>query len=129
MSDEALGARKPRKTKEEVYKHIQETEMEDTQALKVLRNELPWKDWILTDFLRYWYWLGVFALDIFLVLELTRRYHVDDALGAALLAAVFLAIAGIAFMGYHKVWIEGPFTKAEAVKRVPGKLMKRRRFS
>lgn len=129
MSADKPKAKKTRRTMDEVYTHISETEMESTQALKVLRNELPWKDWLLTDFLRYWYWLGVFALDIFITLESARRFHVNDVLGRVVLAVVFLAVAAVAFLAYHEIWIEGPFTRSETIRKAPRKLIRRRRFS
>jgi hypothetical protein len=131
MSADRPGARKiPKRSKEQLYEHIDGMDdLEDAQALKILRNELPWKDWVLTDFLRYWYWLGVFAFEIFLVLELVRRYDVEDLRGRALLAALAVAIVALAIWAYRRIWVMGPFTRAETIRKASRKVMRRRRFT
>lgn len=104
--------------------------MDSSTAMRTLRNELPWKDWLIVDFLRYWYAIAVIALIVFLILSLARQYHVADVLGIAELFFVAVIVAVLGFLGYRLIWPEGGFTKKDTPrKRLRGLLgRKRKRF-
>ncbi len=105
--------------------------MDPSAAMRTLRNQLPWKDWLVVDFLRYWYAIGVMALIVFILLGLRMQYHVADPLGILALLILGIVIAILGFLGYRKLWPEGGLTATQTVKKrargfLPRK--KRRRF-
>lgn len=95
---------------EEIQGQVQRGELEPAKAIWLARKRLPWKEWLYVDFLRYWYLLGFFALEIFLSLELARDLHLHDAIGALFIAPVLVVIAYLAFRLYRFLWPEGPLT-------------------
>jgi len=112
-----------------IYKQIEDEEMERSRAMRALRRELPWKDWFLLDFLRYWYWLAIVTLEVFLILGLRGTYHVRDILGVALLGVIGGLTLGFGYFGYRVLWPQGGFTRLEVMRRALRKLRrKRRRF-
>ncbi len=130
MSADRRKARR-RRTPEEVYRHIEENDMDPSSAMRILRNELPWKEWLVVDFLRYWYAIGVMVLIVFLVLGLAMEYRVSDFLGVLELFLLGVMIAFLGILGYRKLWPEGGLTHDQTVrKRARGILprKKRRRF-
>jgi hypothetical protein len=129
MSAEKSDRTRSAKAKDELYKEIQNPEFDSARALRKLRNELPWKDWLMVDFLRYWYIIGALALEGFLTLELARIYHVKDVLGILSLGFIALAVGIIAYVGYSILWPSGGLTRLEAQKKILRKFRRRRRFS
>jgi hypothetical protein len=107
------GARKP--MPEEVYRHIEESDMDHKAAMRTLRNQLPWKDWLVVDFLRYWYATGVLALLVFTVLGLASEYGVSDLRGVLELLAIAVVIAALGILGYRALWPHGGLTSREMV--------------
>ena len=92
-------------------------DMPEEQAVKILRKHLPWKDWLLTDYLRYWYGLGALALDIFLPMQIAKMYHVRTALW---ILTIFLLIATLLYLEirvYLLLWPSGVKTRIEAERR------------
>lgn len=120
---EQVEGRKKRPTKEEVLKSIEDPTLDDEQALRILRRDLSWKDWVASDYLRYWYVLGVLALDVFLLMTVARVFHLNDAVGIAILvgAAVLLVVAEV--MGYTFLWPENALTLRSPL----GRYLRRRR--
>jgi hypothetical protein len=91
-----------------------EEDMPDEQAVKILRKHLPWKDWFLADYLRYWYGLGALALDVFLPMQVARWYHVHTA---SWILALFLLLAVLLYLEirvYQWLWPSGVRTRVEA---------------
>ena len=84
--------------------------MDDEITLRILRSRMTWREWLLYDFLRYWYGLGAFALLAFSVTHVAWVYHVKDALGLAVLAVGGFALAALEFALYRIIWPRGPFT-------------------
>jgi len=124
-----LPAKRPKRPKAEIYKQLEDNEMERMQAMRNLRRELPWKDWLLLDFLRYWYWLAIVTLEAFLILSLIGTYHVKDILGDFLLVAIAALITGLGYFGYRILWPQGGFTRLEVMTRTLRRLRgKRKRF-
>jgi hypothetical protein len=112
---------------EEVYRHIEKANMDTPQALRTLRSELPWRDWILIDFLRYWYIIGVLALVVFLTLGVAEAYHVRDPLGVIILAVVGATVAGLGYLGYRVLWPQGGLTRLEVLSKILRRIRRRRR--
>jgi len=76
-------------------------------TVRALRTHMIWSEWLRNDFFRYWYVVGVLALDFFLVLELGRSFNVHDSTGILLLIIVFSIILISAYFLYRRVWPEG----------------------
>jgi len=76
----------------------------------MLRAKMSWKDWLKYDFARYWYAVGVFSFDSFLVLSVAYTYHVADALGILLLSILFVAMCIGEFLLYRRIWPQGILT-------------------
>ena len=125
MSAETRKAKR-RLTPEEVYKHIEESDMDHSTAMRTLRNQLPWKDWLIVDFLRYWYLIGVMALIVLLVLSLAMEFGVSDLLGRLELFVLAVVIAILGFLGYRILWPEGGLTSTKTVKRAVRQFLPRR---
>jgi len=114
--------KKPGRTASEkraaAYRPFDEGEdMPEEQAVKILRKHLPWKDWLLVDYLRYWYGLGALALDVFLPLHIARSYHVRTA---PWILALFLLLAVLLYLEirmYQWLWPSGVETRIEAARR------------
>jgi len=123
MSDERTN--KDRKA--DIYRHIVETDMDSSMAMRTLRKELPWKDWLLVDFLRYWYLIGVLVLEGFVLLSVAFAYNVDDGLGIFLLLLLAVAILYLAYRGYVFLWPEGGLTRLDRQKVKTRRAMGRRR--
>ncbi len=85
--------------------------MDDEIALRVMRSKMTWKEWLLYDFLRYWYGVGALALLTFAVTHVAWEYHVRDALGLAVLAVGGFALAALEFVLYRAIWPRGAFTQ------------------
>ncbi len=92
-------------------------DLPEEQAVKILRKHLPWKDWLVTDYLRYWYGLGALALDVFLPWQIARWYHVRMVPG---ILALFLLISALLYFEvrvYQWFWPSGVKTSIEAERR------------
>ena len=72
--------------------------MDDEIALRILRSKMTWREWLVYDFLRYWYGIGGLALLTFSVTYVAWEYHVRDALGLAVLAAGGFTLAALEFL-------------------------------
>lgn len=108
-------AKPPQETADErrarVYAARRDESLDDEQVRRLARKHLPWKDWILSDFLRYWFWLGVLAVTTFALMDLARVLHLRDAVGIATLAALFLTAVVLASMLYLRIWPRGIMTR------------------
>jgi len=123
MSDE----RTDKDRKADIYRHIEDTDMDTPMAMRTLRRELPWKDWLLVDFLRYWYLIGVLVLEGFVLLTVAFAYNVDDGLGIFLLLLLAIGILYLAYRGYAFLWPEGGLTRLDRQKVKARRAMGRRR--
>jgi len=85
--------------------------IDDEVAHRILRNKMTWKEWLLYDFLRYWYGLGALALVVFSVSYISWRYHVRDPGGLAALAIGGFALVVLEFLLYMAIWPKGMFTQ------------------
>jgi hypothetical protein len=99
-----------------IYRTLEDPELDDRKAMRILRTELSWRDWFFADFLRYVYWLAASTFDAFLVLELARVFSVDDLPGVLLLLVILAVLVALESMVYRMIWPEGPLTR----RRRPG---------
>ncbi len=102
-----------REKRDEVFKRIEDPDMDDHEAVRVLRKHLPWKDWFMSDFLRYWYGIGVLMAFVFTVLGLAAAFHVSDAVGAIFVLACGVGVVLLGYLGYRLLWPEGVLTRRE----------------
>jgi hypothetical protein len=89
---------------------LSDERLTDEQVVRMLRAKMSWKDWLKYDFARYWYAVGVFSFDSFLVLSVAYTYHVADALGILLLSILFVAMCIGEFLLYRRIWPQGILT-------------------
>jgi hypothetical protein len=89
---------------------LSDERLTDEQVVRMLRAKMSWKDWLKYDFARYWYAVGVFSFDSFLVLSIAYTYHVADALGILLLSILFVAMCIGEFLLYRRIWPQGILT-------------------
>jgi hypothetical protein len=78
--------------------------LRDDQVQRLTRKHAPWSDWILGEYLQYWYWLVVLAADIFLVMDLVQRYHVRDSIGLVLMIFGFVAAVYAEYLLFLRIW-------------------------
>ncbi len=116
MSDEDSEKGSSRERKQKLYDHIESTQMDSSRAMRTLRKELPWKDWFLIDFLRYWYWIGILFLEV-VVLSFAIMFHVHDILGILAFIAISIGVLYLGYRGYVLIWPLGGFTSVEQQKR------------
>lgn len=106
------------KKREAAYRALEEDSgLPEEQALKLVRKHLPWKDWLLADFVRYWYVIGCLALDVFLPMEMARRHYVDSDYGILGLAVLLIALVYIETRTYLWIWPSGVKTRIETQRR------------
>lgn len=86
-------------------------QMDDETTLRVMRNRMTWREWVLYDFLRYWYGLGAMTLVAFSTTYIAWQYHVRDPIGLAALGIGAFALVVLEFLLYREIWPQGPFTK------------------
>jgi hypothetical protein len=81
-----------------------ENEEETDERLKpvVLRRDRGWKDWLLRDYLRYWYFVGCLMCDVFVVLEVW--VIVEPGLSTSIPIIVLTAMALAEFLVYLALW-------------------------
>jgi len=101
----------PEPTGEDGHGSMADEEMDAETALRIRRKKMSWRDWVLYDFLRYWYWLGALALVAFLLMQVSWMYHVRDAAGLSVLAVCGLGIIILEFYVYKSVWPDGALTE------------------
>jgi len=86
---------------------LKDESISDDQALRILRARMSWKDWIRYDFARYWFAVGAFAANSFIILGFASAYHVSDIIGIILLALTFAGLCAFEVFLYRKIWPEG----------------------
>ena len=86
------------------------------------RADAPWLEWVLEEFARYLYGLGVVAILIFVPLQMADSWlpsggppAVDPAVVAGLAVTFEIAAALLGFLAYRFLWHEtGPIARAIA---------------
>ncbi len=106
------------KKREAAYRALEEdSDLPEEQAVKLVRKHLPWKDWLLADFLRYWYVLACLALDVFLPLQIARWLHADSAYGILGLVVLLALLVYLETRMYIWIWPSGVKTRVETQRR------------
>lgn len=103
--------------RDKVLKQLEDGEISDSAALRMMRAGLPWRDWLLHDFLRYWYILGAITLDATVVLWIAQNLDAGKAVIAVAVIVAFVAVGAVCVYGYIRLWPEGPFTKWKKSRR------------
>jgi hypothetical protein len=67
-----------------------------------LRRDRGWRDWLLRDYLRYWYFVGCLVADVFIVLEVWQS--VDNGLSTSVPIIVLTAMVLAEFLFYLALW-------------------------
>lgn len=119
MSDEGpRDDEDARKDKWRVDLYADEADMDEEESARFLRAQMSWRDWVIYDFLRYWYAAGAFALVCFLALGLANLL---EPVGTLEVVAITLALVGmiaLEVLGYMAIWPEGMHTNRISVRRV-----------
>ena len=78
--------------------------MSEEEITRILRAKMPWWDWFVNDYARYWYVLGAIAFDAFLGFWLVQARNLTDALGIVLVMAVLVAIVAVEVFEFLRLW-------------------------
>ena len=98
---------------EEHRPDLNNEELSDTEVVRLLRSNMPWRDWIFNDLLRYFYGIGAFAFNIFVILEIARINNIGDSGGILLLSLAFILLLVFEFLLYKRIWPQGILTGSE----------------
>jgi hypothetical protein len=80
-------------------------EGEETDELSkpvLLRRDRGWRDWLLRDYLRYWYFVGCLFADVLITLEVWQNIDTERSTSVPLIVLTVLALAE--FLGYLSLW-------------------------
>ena len=105
--------RPPPERKREIDDRIKTSNIDDETAVRLLRRDLSWRDWVLRDFLRYWYGAGAFTLDAFLIVWIHQDYRVRDIIGITGLIILAFTLAILEVFLYRRIWPGGIFFKEQ----------------
>lgn len=107
--------RSSRTTKNEKRERLAEIRMDeslsDEQARRLTRKHAPWSDWIVHEYLPYWYWLCLLAVDVFFLMDVAQRNDVGDLAGIAGIVSVFFALVVGEFLLFAKIWPHNPLSR------------------
>jgi hypothetical protein len=80
-----------------------EEELLDEKHLPVTRRpDWGWHDWLLRDYLRYWYVAGILFLDVLVVLEINK--DVDSGLSISVPAIVLTGLVILEILVFRSLW-------------------------
>ena len=118
MSDDDQTDRSlPRASKGQLELYSEEAEMDDEETIRFLRTHLGWKDWVIYDYMRYWYVAGALLLDCLVLLTLADGLTPLDWVDGL---AVLLTSIGLLFLEglmYFMIWPKGVHTDRMSVRR------------
>jgi len=83
--------------------------VEDEAAMRLLRKKLSWEDWLLRDFLRYWYWLAAMIIDVFVPWGAADFFGLWEGFRAIVVFVVVIALLAGEVRLYFFLWPEGPW--------------------
>jgi hypothetical protein len=92
---------------------LSDEELSDTDVVRLLRSSMSWRSWIFNDLLRYFYAIGAFAFDVFIILEIARKYHVGDSAGVILVSLTLIFLLISEFLIYRRIWPQGILSGSE----------------
>ena len=126
MSDEDQPSRKTaRPTKDQLELYTVEADMDEEETARYLRSSLRWKDWLIYDYLRYWYAAGALLLDGLLLLTMSDGLSPIDWLDGFAIAATGLGLLLLEALGYVLIWPRGLFTDRISVRRALKRWLRR----
>jgi len=102
-----LSKKHSHQNRPDINESIKDPNLDDSDVVRLLRAGMTWKEWMKNDFLRYWFIVGSFALNIFVVFEPARIYHVTDILGYFIMIATFLSLCVGEYYLYRHFWPKG----------------------
>ena len=114
-----------RRSREVVEGAVRDRGTTDRKAVIVMRAHSTWNEWLMYDFLRYWYGVGALAFAGLLVMAIAQEWHVKDAAGILGLAVLAAAVIAGEAMIYWRIWPQGPFTEEWAIRRNMRRLLRR----
>ncbi len=100
------------KRREKVAEAKEDETLADDQVKRIARKHLPWSDWIMGEYMQYWYWLIVLAIDAFVLMDISQRYHVRDSLGVLALIGAFTGAVFGEYLVFIKLWPESAVFKS-----------------
>ncbi len=105
-----------------------EEELDTDAAARRRRERMTWKEWVLYDFLRYWYWVGALALVAFFLMQVSWAYHVKDAAGLSGLALCAAFMVAVEFYVSKAIWPDGVLTEGWPAGRRVRRSLRRLRW-
>ena len=128
MSDEDRPRKKTEKpTKEQLELYTVEAGMDEEETARFLRSSLRWKDWVVYDYLRYWYAAGALLLDGLLLLTMADGLSPIDGLDGLAIAVTCLGLVLLEAFVYLLIWPRGLFTDGISVRRMFKRWLRRLR--
>jgi len=97
--------------RERVEAARQDETLDDEQVKRLARKHLPWKDWLVGEYLIYWYWLVVLTGDLFLLMDVFQRYHVRDMLGILGSLTLFGVLVWLEYRLFEMLWPESTMSR------------------
>jgi len=98
------SGRAVQRKRDEIREQDEDQNLSEDEITRIMRAKMPWWDWFVHDYARYWYVLGAISLDVFLVLSLVQAYNLTDALGLVSVIAVLAAILAVEILGFLRLW-------------------------
>lgn len=124
MSEHQPGSRETyEERRDRVLRQLEDGDIDDAAALRIMRAGLPWKDWLIHDFLRYWFIVCALGADLLTVLWIVGSLDASDLVVGLVAAVAFLAMGAVEVLIYLRVWPEGPFTKRRRSRKHLRKLL------
>lgn len=114
-------------TKEQLELYTVEAAMDEEETARFLRSSLRWKDWVLYDYLRYWYAAGALLLDGLLLLTMSDGLSPIDGLDGLAIAVTSLGLVLLEAFVYIMIWPRGLFTDGISVRRTFKRWLRRLR--
>ena len=85
--------------------------------MRILRTNLTWNEWLFRDFLRYWYLLGAFALDIFLPWIVVDEFALRGGIAIGVVGPLALILIYSEYILYLHLWPGGVWSEYRKRKR------------
>jgi len=98
------SSRALQRKRDEIREQTEDQNLSEEEITRIMRAKMPWWDWFVHDYARYWYVLGAIALDAFLGLWLVQAQNLTDSLGIVFVMAVLVAIVAVEVLGFFRLW-------------------------
>jgi hypothetical protein len=80
----------------------EEEELDERHLPVIKRPDWGWRDWLLRDYLRYWYVAGCLFLDVLVVLEINK--DVDPGLSISIPVIVLIGMIMLEVLVFRSLW-------------------------